>query len=222
MKAAKTSEGARLTPNAITLVTWSQFISRIICAPPKDAQNSRPKSSAEFQNLFEKGLRTIVAQHSGDLKPDPIRSVPAGYSESMPLAGKAPDSVDAEGLLSSSSPCGECREAGHEKGASRGAAWPGTHVANGALKAQIKELREAMGDDAASPRFIETQHRVGYRFIGKVSGKRVRAAFSFLDSAACGAAGGAGGTEARGGTAGDQRLGDGGDWTSPLRGVGPA
>jgi DNA-binding winged helix-turn-helix (wHTH) protein/tetratricopeptide (TPR) repeat protein len=49
--------------------------------------------------------------------------------------------------------------------------WPGTYVGDAVLKASIRQLREAMGDDAASPRYIETAHRRGYRFIGFSAGQ---------------------------------------------------
>jgi len=48
------------------------------------------------------------------------------------------------------------------------AIWPGVFVADGALKVCIRELRRALGDDAHAPRFIETAHRRGYRFIATV------------------------------------------------------
>src|SRR5262249_55275714 len=48
------------------------------------------------------------------------------------------------------------------------AVWPGVFVADGALKVCIREIRRALGDDAQSPRFIETAHRRGYRFIADV------------------------------------------------------
>ncbi len=44
--------------------------------------------------------------------------------------------------------------------------WPETYVGDAVLKASIRQLREAMGDDAAAPCYIETAHRRGYRFIG--------------------------------------------------------
>src|ERR1700681_2439928 len=47
--------------------------------------------------------------------------------------------------------------------------WPGTFVDNGVFKDNIRQLREAMNDDAGSPVYIETAHRRGYRFIGKLS-----------------------------------------------------
>jgi len=49
------------------------------------------------------------------------------------------------------------------------ALWPGTFVADGALKVCIREIRRALGDDAQAPRFIETAHRRGYRFIAGVT-----------------------------------------------------
>ncbi len=48
------------------------------------------------------------------------------------------------------------------------AVWPGTHVTDGVLKVCIRELRQALGDTAKTPEFIETLHRRGYRFVGKL------------------------------------------------------
>src|SRR5262245_6010309 len=45
------------------------------------------------------------------------------------------------------------------------AGWADTHVGEGVLKASILEIRRALGDDLATPRFIETVPRQGYRFI---------------------------------------------------------
>src|SRR6185437_14069918 len=47
--------------------------------------------------------------------------------------------------------------------------WPGTFVGDAVLKDNIRQLREALDDDAGSPAYIETAHRRGYRFIGKLS-----------------------------------------------------
>ena len=49
------------------------------------------------------------------------------------------------------------------------AVWPGTFVGDAVLKDNIRQLREALHDDAGSPVYIETAHRRGYRFIGKLS-----------------------------------------------------
>lgn len=48
------------------------------------------------------------------------------------------------------------------------AVWPETHVSDGVLKVCIRELRQALGDTAKTPAFIETLHRRGYRFVGDV------------------------------------------------------
>jgi pimeloyl-ACP methyl ester carboxylesterase/DNA-binding winged helix-turn-helix (wHTH) protein len=45
--------------------------------------------------------------------------------------------------------------------------WPGVYVTDAVLKTTIKDVRRALGDDSHSPRFIQTAHRRGYRFLGK-------------------------------------------------------
>jgi DNA-binding winged helix-turn-helix (wHTH) protein/predicted ATPase len=47
--------------------------------------------------------------------------------------------------------------------------WGDTVVSDAALASCIQELREALGDDAKQPRFIETRHRRGYRFVAPLS-----------------------------------------------------
>src|SRR5215470_8054155 len=49
------------------------------------------------------------------------------------------------------------------------AVWPGTFVSDAVLKESIYQLREALGDKAAKPAYIETAHRRGYRFIASVT-----------------------------------------------------
>ena len=48
--------------------------------------------------------------------------------------------------------------------------WPDTAVSDSALTSCIQELRGALCDDAKRPRFIETLHRRGYRFVAQTSG----------------------------------------------------
>ena len=49
------------------------------------------------------------------------------------------------------------------------AVWPGVFVGDAVLKGTIREVRKALGDDSHAPRFIETAHRRGYRFIAHVT-----------------------------------------------------
>jgi DNA-binding winged helix-turn-helix (wHTH) protein/tetratricopeptide (TPR) repeat protein len=49
------------------------------------------------------------------------------------------------------------------------AVWPETFVSDAVLKVTIRQLREALGDDPKTPRFIETAHRRGYRFIAQLA-----------------------------------------------------
>ncbi len=50
-----------------------------------------------------------------------------------------------------------------------GAVWPEVNVGDAALVTCIQELRRALKDDARRPRYIETLHRRGYRFVGKTA-----------------------------------------------------
>jgi DNA-binding winged helix-turn-helix (wHTH) protein len=46
------------------------------------------------------------------------------------------------------------------------AVWPDTHVGEAVLVVAINQLREALADDRRQPRFIETVHGRGYRWVG--------------------------------------------------------
>lgn len=48
------------------------------------------------------------------------------------------------------------------------------------LKVCVREIREALGDDPESPRYIGTAHRLGHRFLGQVSMTNLPAAVSRL------------------------------------------
>ena len=49
------------------------------------------------------------------------------------------------------------------------AVWPETFVTDAVLKVTIRQLRSALDDDPNAPRFIQTAHRRGYRFIASVA-----------------------------------------------------
>src|SRR6476646_8579546 len=67
------------------------------------------------------------------------------------------------------------------------AAWPDVFVGDAALKVCIREFRKALEDAAQHPRYIETAHRRGYRFIADVNAElerpivSERPAFTSLD-----------------------------------------
>lgn len=46
--------------------------------------------------------------------------------------------------------------------------WPSTFVLETNLASLIAEIRRALDDDAAKPRFVRTIHRFGYRFVGQL------------------------------------------------------
>ena len=46
------------------------------------------------------------------------------------------------------------------------AVWPDVAVGDAALAVCVGEIRKLLGDDARTPRYVETVHRRGYRFIG--------------------------------------------------------
>ncbi len=49
------------------------------------------------------------------------------------------------------------------------AAWPETVVSDATLASCIQEVRQALGDEAKRPRYIETVHRRGFRFIAPLT-----------------------------------------------------
>src|SRR5215207_3606007 len=48
------------------------------------------------------------------------------------------------------------------------ALWPDVAVTDNALTQAVSELRQALGDDPGSPKFVQTVARRGYRFIAPV------------------------------------------------------
>lgn len=48
------------------------------------------------------------------------------------------------------------------------AVWGHRHVTPGVLTRAIAQLRAALGDDSHAPRYIQTRHALGYRFVGEL------------------------------------------------------
>src|SRR4030095_878229 len=86
----------------------------------------------------------------------------------MPVGGPTGDKAQTQSLCSAGLPASASGPTRHKEELLN-AVWPGTFVAEGVLKVAVRELREILSDDPKSPRFIETAHRRGYRFIGKVA-----------------------------------------------------
>src|SRR5262249_12271981 len=49
------------------------------------------------------------------------------------------------------------------------AVWPDVKVSPGVLKVCLRRIRQALVDSSTKPRFIETKHRQGYRFIAPLT-----------------------------------------------------
>ncbi len=60
------------------------------------------------------------------------------------------------------------------------AVWPGVCVVDAVLKNAVRELRKILNDDPRAPKFIETVHRRGYRFIGEEHLNAVQRAPRFI------------------------------------------
>lgn len=96
----------------------------------------------------------------GEFRLDPVSGHLYRHDEAVPLAPKAfallQCLVNQAGRLVS-------------KADLLAAVWPGVFVGDAVLKSTIREVRKALGDDSAEPRFIETAHRRGYRFMAPVT-----------------------------------------------------
>src|SRR5712692_1144394 len=49
------------------------------------------------------------------------------------------------------------------------ALWPETAVTEGVLTTHVRQIRQALGDEAKVPQYIETVHRRGYRWIASIT-----------------------------------------------------
>jgi DNA-binding winged helix-turn-helix (wHTH) protein/Tfp pilus assembly protein PilF len=82
-----------------------------------------------------------------------------------------------------------------------GAIWPDVIVSDNALTQAISDLRQALGDSASRPVYVQTVARRGYRFISPVT------SLPSDDAGSTGSAGSAGGTGGAGGAAGSSGFG---------------
>lgn len=59
--------------------------------------------------------------------------------------------------------------------------WPDVHVTENTLTRAIADIRKALGDDPAAPRFIQTIPKRGYRFVGAIDTPDVSAVDPFRE-----------------------------------------
>src|SRR5215510_7677129 len=81
--------------------------------------------------------------------PEAIRLTPQAWAVLEVLVAQAGQLVTKETLLET--------------------AWPETVVSEAALVVCIRKIRQALGDTARTPQYLETVHRRGYRFIGPLA-----------------------------------------------------
>ena len=72
----------------------------------------------------------------------------------------SPKAFDALAILVARRPNAVTKEELHAR------LWPDTFVVDANLSVLVAEIRRALGDDAQTPRFIRTLHRIGYAFCG--------------------------------------------------------
>ena len=72
----------------------------------------------------------------------------------------SPKALDLLGLLVASRPRALAKKELLER------LWPTTYVSETSLATLIREVRDALGDDARNPRYVRTVHRFGYAFCG--------------------------------------------------------
>src|SRR5262249_44305311 len=84
-----------------------------------------------------------------------VRLTPRAFQTLLVLVQHAAQVVDQEQLLKE--------------------VWPDIFVEEGNLSRNIYELRKALGDDPAEPRYIETIPKRGYRFVAQVKVSLVEA-----------------------------------------------
>ena len=94
------------------------------------------------------GLVVDPCAHRLECEGQTRRVEPKVYTVLLTLLEHAGEVVDKEALLT--------------------AAWGHRHVTPGVLSHTISQLRQALGDSAAQPRYIATVHTLGYCFVGEV------------------------------------------------------
>src|SRR5271165_6905024 len=118
--------------------------------PQQQCQRSASKANVkEFYPFLLDTINECLWRQNVDGDDEKIRLTPKGFAVLRYLVEHAGRLVTQSELLE--------------------AVWPDTFVQPEVLKSQILDVRHALGDDAKSPRFIETLPRRGYQFIAPVA-----------------------------------------------------
>ena len=88
---------------------------------------------------------------------------------------REPGAAHAQGFRAAALPGARSRAPGAQAGAARRRSGPASSSATPCSRRTIRDLRTALGDDSHAPRFIETAHRRGYRFIAPIVTARAAA-----------------------------------------------
>jgi len=75
---------------------------------------------------------------------EPVHLAPKAFDLLLLLVSRRPNAISKQEILSE--------------------VWPDTFVSDATLTALVSDVREAIGDDARTPRIIRTLHRFGYAF----------------------------------------------------------
>lgn len=117
------------------------------------------------QTIIRIGESTLNIGTERLIRGDEDRALdPKELSVLLHLIDRAPDVVATEGLLSRT--------------------WPGVVVGDNVLHQAIARLRNALGDDARQPRYIETLPKRGYRLCAEISRPDYRGVPTAVEAAA--------------------------------------
>ena len=131
------------------------------CSREDSCVYARQTSAMSLQLFFNWWVEAYYAARA----PPSLSARTSGSPECVPLARSPADTPATQDVCGVAVSHGPSRAVGVQKNLAR-RVWPETAVSDVVLMVCIRELRQALGDDPRAPRFIETVHRRGYRFIG--------------------------------------------------------
>lgn len=110
-----------------------------------------PRTDVDSDGIYRfDNILVEPAAHRLERDGQPMPVEPKAYTVLLTLLRHAGEMVSKDALLDS--------------------VWGHHHVSTGVLNRVISQLRRALGDSCAQPRYIATVHSLGYRFIGPLLG----------------------------------------------------